>query len=170
MNCSVVTNDKLFVGCRDRRVFIYDKFRLDLIKTMEVPESVHCMCALNDFTQVAMGMTDGHVMVLGSDEDEAQDEAGGAGVAGNITILNVAHLRDIGGIWSISGVNNDTELVVGTITGVHIIAIGVKTLTRSYEHYLKDQNIWNVCEYDDNKIICTRWDKASYFLLDRNDP
>ena len=100
MNCSVVTNDKLFVGCRDRRVFISDKFRLDLIKTMEVPESVHCMCALNDFTQVAMGMTDGHVMVLGSDEDEAQDEVGGVGVAGNITILNVAHLRDIGGICS----------------------------------------------------------------------
>ena len=169
MNCSVVTNDKLFVGCRDRRVFVYNKFSLELIKTMEVPESVHCMCALNDFTQVAMGMTDGHVMVLGSDE-EVQEGSEELGNSNNITILNVAHLRDIGGIWSISGVNNDTELVVGTITGVHIVAIGVKTLTRSYEHYLKDQNIWNVCEYDDNKIICTRWDKACYYLLDRNDP
>ena len=109
-------------------------------------------------------------MVLGSDEDGAEGDAGGLSDPTKITILNAAHMRDIGGIWSISGVNNDTELVVGTITGVHIVAIGVKTLTRSYEHYLKDQNIWNVCEYDDNKIICTRWDKASYYLLDRNDP
>ena len=50
MNCSVVTVDKLFVGCRDRRVFIYNKFSLELLKTIEVPESVHCMCALSDYT------------------------------------------------------------------------------------------------------------------------
>ena len=50
MNCSVVTIDKLFVGCRDRRIFIYNKFSLELLKTIEVPESVHCMCTLNDFT------------------------------------------------------------------------------------------------------------------------
>jgi len=87
-----------------------------------------------------------------------------------VQILNAAHLRDIGGIWSICGVNNDTELAVGTISGVHIAAIGIRTLTRSYEHYLKDMNIWNVCEYDDNKVICTRWDKPGYILLDRNDP
>ena len=67
MNCSAVTNDKLFIGCRDRRVFIYNKFSLDLLKVMEVPESVHSMCLLNDNTQVAVGMTDGHIMVLGQD-------------------------------------------------------------------------------------------------------
>lgn len=72
MNCSVVTNDKLYVGCRDRRVFVYNKFSLELLKVMEVPESVHCMCTLSDFTCVALGMTDGHVMILGQDED-AQD-------------------------------------------------------------------------------------------------
>ena len=131
MNCSVVTNDKLFVGCRDRRVFIYNKFSLELLKTMEVPESVHCMCTLSDFTQVGMGMTDGHVMILGQDEEAPLDNDG-------VTILNAAHLRDIGGIWTICGVNNDTELAIGTISGVHIAAIGIKTLTRSYEHYLKD--------------------------------
>ena len=69
MNCSVVTNDKLFVGCRDRRVFIYNKLSLDLLKTLEVPESVHCMCLLSNNTQVAIGMTDGHVIILGSDSD-----------------------------------------------------------------------------------------------------
>ena len=163
MNCSVITNDKLYVGCRDRRVFIYNKFSLELLKTLEVPESVHCMCTLSDFTQVALGMTDGHVMILGTDEESSMDNDG-------VAILNAAHLRDIGGIWAICGVNNDTELCLGTLSGVHVAAIGIKTLTRSYEHYLKDQNIWNVCEYDDNKVICTRWDKAGYFLLDRNDP
>lgn len=50
MNCSVVTIDKIFVGCRDRRVFIYNKFSLELLKTIEVPESVHCMTTLNHFT------------------------------------------------------------------------------------------------------------------------
>lgn len=50
MNCSVVTIDKVFVGCRDRRIFVYNKFSLELLKTIEVPESVHSMCTLNDFT------------------------------------------------------------------------------------------------------------------------
>jgi hypothetical protein len=50
MNCTVVTIDRIFVGCRDRRVFIYNKFSLELLKTIEVPESVHCMTTLNQFT------------------------------------------------------------------------------------------------------------------------
>ena len=76
MNCSVVTVDKLFVGCRDRRVLIYNKFSLELLKTIEVPESVHCMCTLSDFTQVAIGMTDGHVMVLGTNLDNLDGDRG----------------------------------------------------------------------------------------------
>ena len=131
MNCSVVTVDKLFVGCRDRRIFIYNKFSLELVKTIEVPESVHCMCTLNDFTQVAVGMTDGHVMVLGSG---SADETGGDMGA---QIMNAAHLRDVGGIWTICGVNNDNELALGTITGVHIAQIGSRNITRMHEHYLK---------------------------------
>ena len=163
MNCSAVTVDKLFIGCRDRRIFIYNKFSLDLLKSMEVPESVHSMCLLNDNTQVAVGMTDGHVMVLGVDKTEDSSDRG-------TQILNAAHLRDVGGIWSICGVNNDTELALGTITGMHMAQIGIKVLTRSSEHYMKDRNIWNVCEYDDNKIACTRWDNGHVYLIDRNDP
>ena len=68
------------------------------------------------------------------------------------------------------GVNDDTEIALGTITGLHIASIGIKTLARSSEHYLKDRNIWNVVEYDDNKLACTRWDVGSVFLIDRNDP
>lgn len=30
MNCSVVTVDRVFIGCRDRRIFIYNKFTLEL--------------------------------------------------------------------------------------------------------------------------------------------
>jgi len=79
-------------------------------------------------------------------------------------------LRDIGGIWSICGVNNDTELALGTISGVYIATIGIRTISRTNEHYLKGKNCWNVAEYDDNKIICTNWNSSSLFLFDRNDP
>ena len=65
MNASVVTVDHLFVGCRDRRIFIFNKFSFEHVKMIEVPESVHCMCALNDYTKVAAGMSDGHVLILG---------------------------------------------------------------------------------------------------------
>ena len=163
MNCSVVTVDRLFIGCRDRRIFVYNKFSLELLKTIEVPESVHCMCTLNDYTQVAVGMTDGHVMVLGMSTDQTEGDQGA-------TISNAAHLRDVGGIWSICGVNNDTELALGTISGVHIASIGIRTINRSHEHYLQGKNIWNICEYDDNKLVCTRWDQAHLYLLDRTDP
>lgn len=163
MNCSVVTLDRLFVGCRDRRVFVYNKFSLELQKTIEVPESVHCMATINDFTQVAIGMTDGHVMIIGISSDNLDGDKGAQ-------ILNAAHLRDVGGIWSICGVNNDTELALGCITGVHIASIGIRTISRGHEHYLKGKNIWNICEYDDNKIICSRWDSSSVYMLDRADP
>ena len=69
MNCSVLTNDKLIVGCRDRRIFVFNKFNLDLLKTIEVPESVHCMCVLNNSSEVAVGMTDGHIIIIGTDTE-----------------------------------------------------------------------------------------------------
>ena len=128
-----------------------------------MPESVHCMCTLNDFTQVGVGMTDGHCMVLGTSADELDADKGAQ-------ILNAAHLRDIGGIWAVCSVNNDTELALGTISGVYIVSIGIRVLTRSHEHYLAGRNIWNIAEYDDNKLICTRWDQPHLYLLDRNDP
>ena len=161
MNCSVVTIDKLFVGCRDRRIFIYNKFSLELLKMIEVPESVHCMCTLNDFSQVAVGMTDGHVIVVGVPTEDSE---------GSVQIINAAHIREVGGIWSICGVNNDSELALGTITGVHIASIGIRVITKSSEHYMKGKNIWNICEYDDNKLICTQWNQPHLYLLDRTDP
>ena len=30
--------------------------------------------------------------------------------------------------------------------------------------------MWNIAEYDDNKLICSRWDQAHLYLLDRTDP
>ena len=66
--------------------------------------------------------------------------------------------------------NNDNELALGTISGVHIASIGARTITRSHEHYMKDRNIWNICEYDDNKLICSRWDTPHLYLLDRTEP
>jgi len=121
------------------------------------------MCTLSDFTQVGVGMTDGHVMVLGTSADAVDGDKGAQ-------ILNASQLRDVGGIWAICGVNNDAELALGTISGVHIASIGIRTITRSHEHYLEGRNIWNICEYDDNKIICTRWDQPHLYLLDRTDP
>lgn len=72
MNCSVLTSDKLVIGTRDRRIYIYNKFSLELKKSIEVPESVHCMTTLNDCSQVAVGMTDGHILVLSC--NSASDE------------------------------------------------------------------------------------------------
>lgn len=85
-------------------------------------------------------------------------------------IVNTSHLGEVGGIWSICGVNSDRELALGTITGVHIAAVGIRTITRSHEHFLKGRNIWNISEYDDNKLICTRWDQPHVYLLDRTNP
>jgi len=74
MNCSVLTKDDLFVGTRDRRIFIFNKFTLDAVKVIEVPESVHCMAVLSDCTQIAVGMTDGHILLLGSPEDQQNED------------------------------------------------------------------------------------------------
>jgi len=148
MNCSAVTADKLFVGCRDRRIFIYKKLSLELLKTLEMPESVHCMSPINGFSQVVVGMTDGHIVILSADEE------GSPGFPG-VQVKYESHFKEIGGIWSICGVNNDSELALGCFTGVHIVTIGVTALTRTSEQYMKDKNVWNVSEYDTNKIVCT---------------
>ena len=52
----------MVVGCRDRRVFVYNK-ALERIKIVEVPESVHCMSVLKNDV-LAVGMTDGNVMLF----------------------------------------------------------------------------------------------------------
>ena len=176
MNCSVLTPDKLFVGTRDRRVYVYNKFSLDPIKTLEVPESVHCMALLEDCRKIAIGMTDGHVMVIGdaapSQMEESKKNPGKPSKSKrrDIKILNASHHKELGGIWCMCGVNNDTELALGTNTGVHIAVIGNQTIDRSADHYMKGKSIWNISEFDDNKLVCTRWDQPHVYILDRNDP
>jgi hypothetical protein len=34
---------------------------------------------------------------------------------------------------------------------------------------LKDMNVWNVCEFDKNKLICVTWKTPHTYLIDRND-
>jgi hypothetical protein len=69
MNCSLIVGDKLFIGCRDRRIFVYDSFSLELQKVIEVAESVHCMSAIKQDTMIAVGMTDGNVLILNCEDD-----------------------------------------------------------------------------------------------------
>lgn len=137
MNCSIVTADKVFIGCRDRRVFIYSKSSFDLLQTLETPESIHCMALINNGTNIAIGMSDGHVIIVSND----------SGLSGGLAgpqIKNVAHLKDFGGIWSICGVNDDTQLALGTITGVYIVNVGAKAITTTNVRYFEGKNIWNV--------------------------
>lgn len=42
-------------------------------------------------------------------------------------------------------------------------------MIRTDEIYLKDKNIWNIREYDTNKLICTCWTTPHVYLIDRND-
>ena len=79
-------------------------------------------------------MTGGHVIIL----DEAQNASKanqGEEKKKIVTIVNASQLSEIGGIWSICGVNGDQELALGTMTGVHIAAIGQRTISRCPEHY-----------------------------------
>lgn len=161
MNCSCVTSDKIFIGCRDRRIFIYNKLTFDLLKTLEVPESVHCMCKLINGIEVAVGMSDGHVIIIGNDSELPGNQLG-------TQIKNTAHIREIGGIWSICGLNNDTQLALGCISGLHIVNIDTKTINNTNDVYFPDKNIWNVFEYDKNKIACTQWSSPNVFLIDLN--
>jgi hypothetical protein len=62
MNCSVSLAGLVVIGCRDRRVFVFNK-ALERQKIVEVPESVHCMAVLKN-EMLAIGMTDGNVMLF----------------------------------------------------------------------------------------------------------
>lgn len=42
-------------------------------------------------------------------------------------------------------------------------------MLRTDEHYLRDKNVWNVREYDTNKLVCTSWVTPHTYLIDRND-
>ena len=159
MNCSMVADQRVFIGTKDRRIFIFNKYNLEQEAIIEVPETVHCMCLLKEMQQVAVGMTDGHVWILDADKPEQ---------AARVPIK--AQFRETGGIWSIAGCNNDQELALGTISGVHIVFLDAFSMRRVDEHYLKDKNIWNVNEYDTNKLVVTCWEDANVYLVDRTDP
>ena len=79
-------------------------------------------------------MTDGNVIVFQTEPD--------------FGILLEARFPEIGGIWSICGVNEDQDLAVGTLRGLHILNMGSRELVRTDELYLSGLNVWNVREYD----------------------
>lgn len=108
MNCSLDLYDQVIIGCRDRRLFVLSK-SLDIKKVVEVPESVHCLCSLKDQTQIAVGMTDGHVIIY-----EVNNE---------FLIKVDGRFPEIGGIWSICAINNNQDIAVGTVDGVNILKI-----------------------------------------------
>jgi hypothetical protein len=108
------------------------------------------MSLINNGSNVAVGMSDGHTIIVTNDSDLPGSQAGSQ-------IRNAAHLKEVGGIWSICGVNNDTQLALGTITGVYIVTIGPKTITTTNVRYFEGKNIWNVQESKTNTLLCTIW-------------
>lgn len=42
-------------------------------------------------------------------------------------------------------------------------------MIRTDEVYLVDKNVWNIKEYDTNKLICSSWVLPHLYLIDRND-
>ena len=64
MNCSILVDDRLFIGCRDRKIFVFEVASLILVKTIETPESVHCLCSFKSNRLLATGMTDGYIWLL----------------------------------------------------------------------------------------------------------
>ena len=134
MNCSADLTDYLVVGCRDRRIFVFDKHSAELerIKVIETPESVHCMTVIRDESLLVVGMTDANIMLLQCGQGQ------------DFGIVNEGRFPELGGIWSLCGLNRDTELAVGTLKGIYIMKIAtnpgdVDGISRpSTEHYLPD--------------------------------
>jgi len=100
-------------------------------------------------------MTDGNIVVFDCSTD--------------VSVIVERQFKEIGGIWSICSINNDSELAVGSLSGLYIITIGQKDLKQTHEHYLKEMNVWNIREYDANKLIATCWKTSNCYLTDRND-
>jgi hypothetical protein len=147
MNCSVVAGDRVLIGTRDRRVFVFTKHNLEMAACIEVPEEVHCMCLLSEGSRVAVGMTDGHLWLI----DVAQP------AEWNRILMN-EQFRETGNMYSICGINNDTELAVGTASGVHIIQIDAFSMKKIDAHKFDNKTVWNICEYDENKIAVSCWE------------
>jgi len=74
---------------------------------LDVPESIHCMCFLKGGQEIAVGMTDGNLLILHSDQ---------------VRVKASFLCKEIGGIWSVCGVNRDLEIAVGTISGIYILS------------------------------------------------
>lgn len=112
------------------------------------------MCFFKDGQEIAVGMSDGNLLLLISDQ---------------VRMKSSFVCKEIGGIWSVCGVNKDQELAVGTISGIYILSFRGKLITRiDSEHYLQGMNCWNVREYDVNKLICTTWKDSNCYMIDRN--
>jgi hypothetical protein len=114
------------------------------------------MCVLRDQTMLAIGMTDGNILILDCTTD--------------VTVFMEGRFREIGGIWCIATCNEGQDLALGTIGGLYFVQIMERQLLRTDECYLEDKNVWNVYEYDKNKLVCTTWVTPHAYLIDRNDP
>jgi hypothetical protein len=65
------------------------------------------MCTLHGEKQVAVGMTDGNIVVLDCSPD--------------VSVIVEKKFKEIGGIWTICAINNDSDLAVGAMSGLHVI-------------------------------------------------
>ena len=113
------------------------------------------MCLFKDDKEIAVGMTDGNLLILVLDKD--------------VRIKVAVAFKELGGIWSICGINSGQDLAVGTINGLFFLDVTGKNISRNEnEHYLKGMNVWNVREYDTYKLICTCWKESNCYIVDRN--
>ena len=109
MNCSIISGKRLFIGCRDRRIFVFDKDTLVAQNIIEVVESVHCFCSIKEGSQIAVGMSAGNVIIFSASFE--------------VKIQIEGCFKDLGGIWSITACNNDADLAIGTVGGLFILNI-----------------------------------------------
>jgi hypothetical protein len=47
MNCSIETDERVYIGTKDRRIFVYGKRNFDHIGTIETADGVHCFCLID---------------------------------------------------------------------------------------------------------------------------
>lgn len=107
MNTSMQLQDRLVIGCRDHRLFVFDVASLLLLKTVDMPASVHCMSTLKAEGYLAVGMSDGHLMLFDTNDD--------------LKLVCKSHFKEIGGIWCMSSCNFDSDLALGTIGGLFCV-------------------------------------------------
>jgi hypothetical protein len=64
MNCSIVSEERVYIGTKDRRIFVYGNRNLNHLGTIECADGVHCFTLIDQMNKIAVGMQDGHVWIL----------------------------------------------------------------------------------------------------------